>query len=222
MGRRRVTEGTPRREILPRPHDGLQPGQWRLDEIPEGFVLTIRPGRRGLFGLNVAWGVFWTIACFAVSITATWSFAGASSLLMGAVLALLFATPGITTAISLATVRVILAVDGPTALLMASPSPWPAVNYRTSHLDSLRSEPSLGDVWSAEINALRTYGRAVHVDAYGPLTFDGFGESPRFGGDISLATADGIAKAVRQRLTTLEGRQHEAAAAGAGLQTESG
>ncbi len=210
MGRRDVTEGATRREVLPRPHDGLEPGQWRLDEIPDGFVLTIRPQRGGLFGFNVAWAVFWLVACLGVSIATTWSFAGASSLLMGAVLALLFATPGITAAISLATVRVILAVDAQSSLLMASPSLTPAASYRTYNLVTLRAEPSFGHVWAAQFDALKTYGRVVRVDAYGPLTFDGFAESPHFGGDISLATADQIAKAVHQRLAALEAQQDEA------------
>ena len=209
-----MTEVVTRREVLPRPHDGLRPGQWRLDEIPDGFVLTIRPPRGPLFAFNVMWAVFWTIACFAVSVIATWSFAGASSLLMGAVLALLFATPGVTIAISLATVRVILAVDTQNSLLMASPSPAPATSHRTYNLVTLRAEVNVGDVWAAEFDALRSYGRVVRVDAYGPLTFDGFAESPHFGGDISLATGERIATAVHRRLAALEAEQEETGAAG--------
>jgi hypothetical protein len=186
------------------------PGEWRLDEIPDGFVLTIRPERRGLFTFNLAWALFWTIACFAVSIGGTWRFAGASSLLMGSVLALLFATPGLTTAISFATVRVILAVDAENALLMASPSLSPAISYRTYNLVTLRAEPSFGPLWTAEFDSLRTYGRVVRVDAYGPLTFDGFAESPHFGGDISLSTADEIAKAVHGCLAAIEAGWNEA------------
>ncbi len=211
-----MTEGATRREVLPRPHDGLRPGQWRLDEIPEGFVLTIRPERRGLYRFNVAWAVVWTLLCFSVSIASTWRFAGSSSLLMGAVLSLLFATPGVTTAISLGTVRVILAVDAQNSLLMASPSPSRARSYRTYNLVTLRAEPSFGHIWAAQFEALRTYGRVVRVDAYGPLTFDGFAESPHFGGDISLATGDQIAEAVHRRLATLEAEQDEAEPNGEG------
>lgn len=196
--------GYARREVLPRPHDGLLPGQWRLAEIPEGFVLTIRPPRGALFRFNIAWAVFWTVACFGVSVASAWSFAGKASLLMGAVLALLFASPGVAVAIGLATGRVMLLVDGPQALLMSSPSSIRASNYRTSHLDSLRVEPfTTRERFEQEFAAFRTYGQYVHADTFGPLAFEGFSESRHFGGDIPFETAEQITAAIRQRLSIL-------------------
>ncbi len=206
-------QATLRREVLPRPHDGLEPGQWRLDEIPDGLVLTVRPTRGPLFWFNITWAAFWVIACFTISIATTWRFAGSASLLMGAVLALLFATPGVTIAITLATVRVILVLEAQNSLLMASPSPAPSKTFRTYNLVTLRAEPDSGDVWAVEFEALRTYGRVVRVDAYGPLTFDGFAESPHFGGDIPYATAEEIAAAVHWRLSQLEAQDEEDAEA---------
>ena len=91
----------------------------------------------------------------------------------------------------------ILAVDTENALLMASPSPAPSKSYRTYNLVTLqgRAERSATCGRRSSPRCGRTVA-SCRVDAYGPLTFDGFAESPHFGGDISLATAEEIADAV--------------------------